>query len=160
MKGFRNILMTAALVITGILMSCGGGDDGPGLTDGQKLLRAIEGTHSVNTTASNTTEVEGTPDLSGLSVTVTPNTDETGASYSFSGGSSFSSNYFTGGSFSVSDAAVISGAALNAASGSSLNVNTVTIVEANSKITISASVEASSARGAGVGNWVLVFDVN
>lgn len=152
--------MTAALVTIGILMSCGGKNNGPGLTAGQKLLRAIDGTWSVNISASNTTEVEGTPDLSGLSVTITPNGEETGAAYSFSGGSSFSSNYFSGGSFSVSDAGAISSPALDTASGSSLTVSSVVIAATDASVTITASVQANTARGAGVGNWVLVFDVD
>ncbi|MFZ9046939.1 MAG: hypothetical protein ACO2ZZ_13855, partial [Cyclobacteriaceae bacterium] len=142
----------------GILMSCGGGGGGTSLTDGQKLLRAIDGSWAVNSTSSNTEGVEGTPDLSGVSVTVTPNTEETGASYSFSGTSI--TQYFTGGSFSVSDAGVITSPALDAASGSSLTVSTVTISENGTTLTIAASVSASTAKGAGVGNWVLVFDLN
>lgn len=152
--------MTAALVTVGILMSCGGGDDGPSATAGQTLLRAIDGTWPVNVASSDVAEVEGTPDLTGLTVTVTPSSDETGATFSFSGGSNFTGSYFTGGSFTVSDLGAIGSPALDAANGSSLDVSSTVIVATATTVTITAQVEAEALRSAGVGTWSLVFDVD
>ena len=148
--------MTAALVITGILVSCGGGGGGEGKTEGQKLIDALTGTHPVNVTSSNVTNVEGTPDLTGTSVTLSGNSDDTGMTFTLSG--STINQYFTGGSFSVSDAGSISGAMLDVNGSASITISSVSVSTTDTTITISAVVAADVTRGDGVGNWTIVFD--
>jgi len=159
MKKVKYLSFAFALVLVSFLLSCGGdsgGSDDPSITDGQALIDALtSGNWSVNESASDVSNVTGSPGLSDLTIDFS----ET------SSGASFDlvceiSNYISGGSFAVSDEAVISSIAVDPQS------SDITVTGAdfdtnadNTEVTVTVTTsESSSARSTGVGTYTLVFD--
>lgn len=146
--------MTAALVTTGILMSCGGGDDGPGLTAGEQLINAlVDGSWTVN--GSTTTVDEQTVTVTNITVNFTEGSSGT-VNFSVTGGGI--QNYVSGGSFSVADDASLSNYNLTVAS-TDLQGSVNTVSATDTRVTINITVSAVAARETGVGEYNLVFDV-
>lgn len=157
MRQFRNILMTAALVITGILVSCGGSDDSPGLTAGQRLVNALaSGDYALNTSSSDV-DAEGVTDLSGVSISLSDGgTNSSGVStVNFTLSGTGITPYLTGGSFLVDEEGNVSTPSLSATS--QLAVTALDVDADDSGVIIDATVGAAS-RSTGVGTWYLVFD--
>lgn len=152
MKKFQNILMTAALVMIGILMSCGK-DEGPGLTAGQKLAKSLDGSSA--TVSSSTVSAEGNPDVTGVSIALTANDDLDEVTYTLSGGTPPITNYFSGGKFNISESASISGGTITSTNGElSVALTTLTVSDVSVRIVVAVS---PAARAMGVGTFDLTF---
>lgn len=152
MKHVRHTILLFALVSFTIFMSCG--PEETTQTEGEKLIEALSTkTWSVDASASNVTNVTGSPDVAATSISISTTTS--GASFTFSGGIG---TYISGGSFSIAENGSISGTVVSAKT-TDITVSTASVnVSADySKITVTATTTQASGRTTGVGSYTVVF---
>ena len=152
MKKTQNILLTVALVMTGILVSCGPKEKGnPTLQ--QQIITAIDGkTYTLNVTGSSFGDA-----------VVTAGTVSLTASSAGAGTYTVSSTgelgeFVSGGSFSITKDGKLSSVVVNAASADDVvfSGGSASLNSDQSELTIQFT-GAESSRTDGIGSWKLIF---
>jgi len=152
MKHVRNSLLLLALVTVSFLMSCNK-DNTPTVSEQQKLTDALTtGTWTVDATATNVSNVTGSPDATTFTITFA---DGGNGVVNFTLGGAVA-DYFKSGSFSVAEDGTISNFTVSAVSTDlSATLTSVTVTE--TKVTLEVEVTQASSRVGGIGTYTLVF---